>query len=628
MGKVFWNNKEIPIPEGGHIDKTDGRVFVYLDEGKAIRYSRKVTIGHATGKDTMHPNQKYQDMYPELWESYYGKRPDSYPYLNYGMYALTLGIGWHTSLYPILVNVYGPQHANFMMDFLMYSIQNHSNTSINFEPFMKNKVLFSKNMPNDDRLSQLFTEDMTKELNEQFLSAWVNQCVKDGTTEVWLTIDGSNNDSTTNTIIAEPGKAKSHKNVPIVSFMYALDAQTGKPIYYSIYNGSKIDSKSFQEVILYLNNHNVKVKGIILDRGFCCNDVLDTLKSLNYDYILMLKSNTHGHRCMLEKYANEIRWNVNYLAGLDGLFGIKGRYPIFENSTEDSNITLFFDAKNGSERSIHLLNKIFAAVKILKEKIKKNQEATIPSGMKNYIELIKENDQISVVVNYKILQDSIDLKGYCSIASSIELSTEETDKNYHLRDSSETQYSIIKTQLGSSVMRTHTTESIMNKGGAICFMATILRNQIQQACKKHNIPTNRFLLEIDRMTILRDSNNLYSVIHDESDKHKKILNEFNVTRENLDAIVSDINKRQITSIISQVRQKPLISIHARTPGRPKKKQENETKRSPGRPKGSLNKKTIAKQEEMKALGITEIKRTPGRPKGSLNKKTIAKLAAK
>ena len=56
----------------------------------------------------------------------------------------------------------------------MYSIQNHSNTSINFEPFMKNKVLFSKNMPNDDRLSQLFTEDMTKELNEQFLSAWVN----------------------------------------------------------------------------------------------------------------------------------------------------------------------------------------------------------------------------------------------------------------------------------------------------------------------------------------------------------------------------------------------------------------------------------------------------------------------
>ena len=130
------------------------------------------------------------------------------------------------------------------------------------------------------------------------------------------------------------------------------------------------------------------------------------------------------------------------------------------------------------------------------------------------------------------------------------------------------------------------------------------------------------------MTILRDSNNLYSVIHDESDKHKKILNEFNVTRENLDAIVSDINKRQITSIISQVREKPLISIHARTPGRPKKKQENETKRSPGRPKGSLNKKTIAKQEEMKALDITEIKRTPGRPKGSLNKKTIAKLAAK
>ena len=48
MGKVFGNNAEIPIPDGGHIDRTDGRVFIYLDEGKPIRYSRKVTIGHAT----------------------------------------------------------------------------------------------------------------------------------------------------------------------------------------------------------------------------------------------------------------------------------------------------------------------------------------------------------------------------------------------------------------------------------------------------------------------------------------------------------------------------------------------------------------------------------------------------
>ena len=52
--------------------------------------------------------------------------------------------------------------------------------------------------------------------------------------------------------------------------------------------------------------------------------------------------------------------------------------------------------------------------------------------------------------------------------------------------------------------------------------------------------------------------------------NKKIFNDFSVNSDDLDAIVTEINKRQTTSIISQIRQNPLITIHARTPGRSKK----------------------------------------------------------
>ena len=91
---------------------------------------------------------------------------------------------------------------------------------------------------------------------------------------------------------------------------------------------------------------------------------------------------------------------------------------------------------------------------------------------------------------------------------------------------------------------------------------------------------------------------------------------------------------------------------------PNQDQNTESKRKPGRPKGSLNKKTLAKLEEQRIEALREIsgsvdnffdqwcpnaaeapnsttpnqdqntesKRKPGRPKGSLNKKTLAKLA--
>ncbi|MFA5672748.1 MAG: hypothetical protein WC922_09945, partial [Synergistaceae bacterium] len=91
MGKILWNSREIPQPSGAHIDRTDGRVFVYLDEGKPVRQSRKVTVGHATSQTLMHPNEKFRQMYPALWREYYGERGLVRHVLHCGMYALVLG---------------------------------------------------------------------------------------------------------------------------------------------------------------------------------------------------------------------------------------------------------------------------------------------------------------------------------------------------------------------------------------------------------------------------------------------------------------------------------------------------------------------------------------------------------
>ena len=51
MGKVYWNKKEIPIPEGMHINKNDGRV--YSLEAEPGGTTRRLVFGYATSMTTM-----------------------------------------------------------------------------------------------------------------------------------------------------------------------------------------------------------------------------------------------------------------------------------------------------------------------------------------------------------------------------------------------------------------------------------------------------------------------------------------------------------------------------------------------------------------------------------------------
>ena len=59
MGKVYWNKKEIPIPEGLHINKNDARVYsLSLDPDGRMK---RVVFGYATSEKTMHVNDTFLD---------------------------------------------------------------------------------------------------------------------------------------------------------------------------------------------------------------------------------------------------------------------------------------------------------------------------------------------------------------------------------------------------------------------------------------------------------------------------------------------------------------------------------------------------------------------------------------
>ncbi|NBK25690.1 MAG: transposase, partial [Spirochaetia bacterium] len=451
---------------------------------------RKV-IGRATSETMMHPNDTFKYLFPNLWAEQYG--PDKLPehILHAGLYALTLGIGYETGLYQITHDAYGPLHGNILMDYAMYSILEQSDVSMHFPDRMAQHVLFSKDCHSDSWLSDFFQEKITENQNADFRSQWLDECKRRGVTNAWVSIDGSNNDcDAVSCTLAEKGHAKSGKNINIISYMYAVNADDGRPITYTISNGGKVDSKAFQKMATLLSSHGIQIEGVILDRAFCTHEVFELLDRLGYPYVVMLHSDTFGHTQMVAEHSETIRWRVPYAVGEKGLFALSEKRQLFGQHPEEAFINLFFDASNGSQRALALIAKIQKATKEIQLAIQKKKKPVVPRSLAKYISLRGEGQTLSVVHDYSKWQKDVDLKGFCSIASSEDFGPEEVDRIYHLRDASETQYAILKSQLGYDVTRVHSTPSIQNKFCA-CFIAAIIRSEIMQTCKTIGYATNQ-----------------------------------------------------------------------------------------------------------------------------------------
>ena len=648
----YFNLKEIPLPEGARPD--GNRVYVFKDAGGGRKV--KVYIGVYANKvdGTFYANDSFRLYFPNIWEKYYGNSRLSPHFLALGMHLLVLLLSHQNGLYPILHEAFGPLHGNALMDFAVYSIKERQNAAYLFKPAMAQSVLFSKDRFDDDFLSCLFNEKIKKEDIDRFRQAWLSACKERDMTDVWLTIDGSNSNCEINSPLAQEGKAKSGKNVTIVSYIWAVNAQDGMPVAYFLNEGGTVDVKAIEEMRAYLDANGMKVKGFILDRGFVSHDVLDAIEG-KYEYVLKLKSDTYAHVNMVSAYGRKIYWNINYLIGEDALFGItEGPWKLFEHYENKAYISLYFDGKNGSERKVTLFNKIYQARKKAQEAAEKGKCPEISPQMEDYLKTVEvpsgDPQQGSkpeyLVVSSKEATEKIFRKGFDSIASSKEMDAADANRIYHLRDASEKQFMVSKSMLGSNVFRSHATQGIESRELAV-FIAAILRCSLMNACKKVGADLPRIIEELDaKLFLVQMTNGIYTLINKGSKKIENLLEYYSCTKEDLDVIVGDVTERERNQGIgvSQYHDLP-EAIRAKNERRRKKHSgknplsENEAAskakdamaklRKPGRPKGSRNRKTIEREKEAALKGTAEqpVKRGPGRPRGRKNNSTLAREAS-
>lgn len=541
---IFKEKGPIQRPPNAYISWSDHRVYVKTKDENRIRCE---TIGQPVTADTMYPNSAFKKYYPAIWKALYSDEVQPLQELDIGTFALILGAGIKSGIYQILLNVLGPLNANAVMDYATYSILYHKNANSNMAKLMNGKFLFSEECHDDDWYSNLFSNVLNDGVRNRILHEWRAYCKETGSTQSWHSCDGSNFDSgLSESNLAAFGDPKSKKDTKIISCMWVVCADgknRGLPFSYHIDVGNRIDAKSFMETLATLGDNEIDMVGFILDRGFCYEQVVNGMRNAHYSYLLMLKDNTVGYKFMKQNYADLIHNNYAYrIKAEHEMCAITHEGRIFASDNELSQLCLVQYTTNSFFSGQRLRDNCFENEEIIRKAISAGQPASVPSCVGQYMHIIEKDGKQELVVDAdKITHDS-NLKGYKVLASDKQLSASEMVRIYKLRQASETQYSVLKTQLGNESERGHSDENVEGRG-LVAFVASILRATITMVCHERKLDTN---VQIAGMSSLKLINNddFYAPVMNLFVEEKKFFAEFGIKEEHFQAFAEIANERK------------------------------------------------------------------------------------
>lgn len=641
-----FNNVVVDVPKEATVSA--GRVYIVTEsryfEDRQYNMDSRLTIGwiNDSSKKTMNPNSNYVARYPyEFSRAAKGKLAPVTK--RCGLFMFSLALSQRNGMYPALVDCFGPENANAIMDFANYSILFRSNVAKDYPHLMSDQLLYSDKLYSDTWLSELFEKRMTASQQEDFKDKWATSCMERGIKKVWLCIDGSNSDCQSREVeLAEKGKAKSHKNCNICSYLYAVDAATGMPITMRLYRGGRVDSKAFIEIQAYLRRYAIEAEGVILDRGFCDIGCLELIRDQKLKYVIMMKENTYGFHKMYADHAEEIRMKSRQAVG-NGIYAIADECRIFGKYSYTGWITLAYDSRNGVERANHLSDKVVSAVQKANKAVAADNKVVIEKGLKGYITCVKEPDgSTHYEINHDRLQDAMDQKGFSALAADSNYGAAETLALYDLRDKSEKQYMVLKTQMGNRVYRTHFTEGVRSKG-FVAFIASIIRYELGRICKETGLELTIMLREANFLCLQRAPDNTYMGVHNANTRQLELMEAAGLNENDIDQFAREETRRINGEIHDQIHKLPdheppgQESEARKKPGRPagstrKEPSEELPRRKPGRPPGSKNKpkpdKAASDLAKKSVSDETDKPRRKGRPPGSKNKKPAVNAKAK
>ena len=502
------------------------------------------TIGRLCEDDAkfMYPSDQYRTIFPKEWEKLTGEKAPALE-RDVGFYVGVNALCERTNLRSIMEQAFGNERTKALLDYAMFSILHESNVAENLVTAMEDEVLFSDEPHSDSYYSNLFENRISRDNILTFKKNWALQCKEDGVEEVWVCIDGSNDDCTSKGVeLAEHGHAKSKRNINIVSFSYAVTTD-GKPVTFEVYRGGLVDAKAMKAIIEFLGECQIKVRGVILDRGYCDSTALSYLHEKGISYIVMIKGNPSGYAEVVLEYGEKIKKNTEFWVEGTHLFAAQEEVRLYDVLEWDDHVTIFYDFVNGDQRIETLFTNVNSEVVRLKEALAKGNKAEPKATVKGIVLVDKELG--TVEVDKKELQDAMNEKGLYGLICSEDMKPEELHALYSSRTESEIQYRITKTFLGYGTLKIHLTKGVRSKFCA-AFIASIIRQEIRTASAAIGLTTKQGIRELDLIDIRNISGKWF---HDEAEvkrEYKLIANLRGGStdgKEYVQETVSDLNNR-------------------------------------------------------------------------------------
>ena len=483
----------------------------YSSVTKSTKRDRK-TIGRMCEDDTryMHPTTGYREIFPNEWEKQTGEKAPALE-KDAGLFIGVKAICEKTGLKSVMEKSFGLARTEAILDYAMFSIKEESNATENLANAMEDEVLFNDSPLSDSYYSNLFERIMKRGDILTFRRGWAEKCREEGVEEVWLCIDGSNDDCASEGVeFAEHGHAKSRKNINIVSFSYAVTAD-GKPVTFEVYRGGLVDSRAMKSIIEFLSECDIRLRGVILDRGYCDSKAMQYLHDKKIPYIIMVKGAPAGYMDAFAEFGGQIKMNTAYWVENTQLFAAQKAARLYDTLGWEDQVTIFFDHENGEARVRALIQNINKELSRLNEALKNGRKASPKPSLSG---IVKVDPGIKkATVDRRKFQEAIDEKGLYGLVSSEELSPEMLHMYYACRSESEIQYRITKTFLGYGVQRVQLTNGVRSKF-CCAFISSILRQEIRSAAASLQLTCKQGIREIDLIDI-RNINGTW--IHDEAE---------------------------------------------------------------------------------------------------------------
>jgi transposase len=278
--------------------------------------------------------------------------------------------------------------------------------------------------------------------------------------------------------MAEYGKAKEDKGLPVFNYALAYDTKNKEPLFYETYPGSINDVSQLQFMIDKANGYGYRGIGFILDRGYFSKRNIEYMDASGYSFVIMVRGMASFVNGLILENKGSFESKRLHNISEYRVYGMTVKKKLYVTDEKDRYFHIYHSSSRESTEREAIESKIELMTKYLKRF--SNTAREFGPVYEKYFELYydeKKRTFMFPVEKTGVIERELDLCGYFVIVTSQKMTAKEALHLYKSRDSSEKLFRGDKSYLGNKSIRVHSDEAASAKI-FIEFIALIIRSRI------------------------------------------------------------------------------------------------------------------------------------------------------